>query len=50
MLQRGIVASRQLAKRQFTWLRAEPDCHWLTEEYGPLDQAMRLLESIQGQD
>jgi tRNA dimethylallyltransferase len=30
MLHRGIVASRQLAKRQMTWLRAESYCHWLS--------------------
>lgn len=26
---RGIAATRQFAKRQLTWLRAEPDVHWL---------------------
>lgn len=26
---RAVVASRQLAKRQLTWLRAEPDLSWL---------------------
>ena len=25
MVERGIIATRQLAKRQFTWLRSEPD-------------------------
>ncbi len=25
---KGIYATRQLAKRQFTWLRAMPDVHW----------------------
>jgi tRNA dimethylallyltransferase len=25
MIERGIVATRQLAKRQFTWLRREED-------------------------
>lgn len=28
MVRRGIVATRQYAKRQLTWLRGEPDCHW----------------------
>ena len=26
---RGIAATRQLAKRQLTWLRAEPSLAWL---------------------
>lgn len=25
----ALYATRQLAKRQLTWLRKEPDCHWL---------------------
>lgn len=29
MRERGIIATRQLAKRQFTWLRSWPDVHWL---------------------
>ncbi len=29
MLERGIIATRQLAKRQFTWLRSWPALHWL---------------------
>lgn len=27
--QRGVIATRQLAKRQFTWLRSWPELHWL---------------------
>lgn len=27
--ERGVIATRQLAKRQFTWLRGWPDLHWL---------------------
>ncbi len=27
--EQGIAATRQLAKRQFTWLRQWPNCHWL---------------------
>lgn len=30
MIEKGIVATRQLAKRQFTWLRRESNAHWLT--------------------
>ncbi|PSJ43992.1 tRNA (adenosine(37)-N6)-dimethylallyltransferase MiaA [Zobellella endophytica] len=29
MTERGIAATRQLAKRQLTWLRGWPDLHWL---------------------
>ncbi len=29
MIERGIIATRQLAKRQITWLRSWPDLHWL---------------------
>ncbi|WP_438282910.1 tRNA (adenosine(37)-N6)-dimethylallyltransferase MiaA [Pseudomonas alabamensis] len=29
MQERGVIATRQLAKRQFTWLRSWPDLHWL---------------------
>lgn len=29
MQERGIIATRQLAKRQFTWLRSWTDLHWL---------------------
>lgn len=29
MQERGIIATRQLAKRQFTWLRSWEDLHWL---------------------
>ena len=43
MLHRGIVATRQLAKRQFTWLRAEANCHWLPDEGAPLARALELI-------
>ena len=29
MQERGVIATRQLAKRQFTWLRSWDDLHWL---------------------
>lgn len=28
MEERGIIATRQFAKRQLTWLRSEQQCHW----------------------
>ncbi|MES9854519.1 MAG: tRNA (adenosine(37)-N6)-dimethylallyltransferase MiaA [Candidatus Thiodiazotropha sp. L084R] len=43
MVEKGIIATRQLAKRQFTWLRAEQDCHWLDEGGDVLDQALGLI-------
>jgi tRNA dimethylallyltransferase len=32
-------ATRQLAKRQLTWLRAEPGAHWLHDEDGEVEAA-----------
>lgn len=32
MLERGVIATRQLAKRQFTWLRDWPELNWLYTE------------------
>ena len=32
MLARGVAATRQLAKRQFTWLRGWDELHWLDSE------------------
>ena len=43
MLYRGIVATRQLAKRQFTWLRSETGCHWLADDPPPLARALELI-------
>ncbi len=45
MVQRGIIATRQLAKRQWTWLRAEGDCLWLADAGGPLEQALALVRA-----
>ena len=46
MIERGIIATRQLAKRQFTWLRSYPDLHWLDEEAGNiLQQALKIVRS-----
>ncbi len=44
MMAKGITATRQLAKRQLTWLRSEPDSHWLDEEAGNLlDQTLKII-------
>ena len=40
MIQKGIVATRQLAKRQFTWLRSEQGLSWFATFDG------RLLEKV----
>jgi tRNA dimethylallyltransferase len=42
--ERGIIATRQLAKRQMTWLRGWQGLHWLgAEGSDPLTQALSLL-------
>ncbi|MDF1529201.1 MAG: tRNA (adenosine(37)-N6)-dimethylallyltransferase MiaA [Sedimenticola sp.] len=44
MIERGIIATRQLAKRQYTWLRSYPGVHWLDEESGDiLQQALKII-------
>ncbi|MEW8510025.1 MAG: tRNA (adenosine(37)-N6)-dimethylallyltransferase MiaA [Candidatus Thiodiazotropha sp.] len=43
MIERGIIATRQLAKRQYTWLRSCKGCHWLDEEGDVLEQALGLI-------
>ncbi len=44
MIDQGIAATRQLARRQLTWLRGEGEAHWLDEERPPvLDQALTLV-------
>ena len=46
MIERGIVATRQLAKRQFTWLRGWKDLHWLDSlDRDNLSNALKCLES-----
>jgi len=42
MVEKGIVATRQLAKRQMTWFRKEEDGIWLDSD------ASGLIEQIQG--
>ena len=48
MIFRGICATRQLAKRQLTWLRNWPDLHWLTTDNETnLAQVLSLLKTKQ---
>ena len=46
MLERSIIATRQLAKRQLTWLRREADCTWFDSEAPRLDG--RIMDLIHG--
>lgn len=43
MVEKGQAATRQLAKRQMTWLRSETYCHWLDEHNDVLQQAMTII-------
>jgi tRNA dimethylallyltransferase len=43
MVERSVIATRQLAKRQLTWLRAEPDARWLLDRAHPLASALRSI-------
>jgi tRNA dimethylallyltransferase len=46
MVFKGIVATRQLAKRQITWLRSWDDLHWLqTNDRQLVSKALKLVES-----
>ena len=42
MVSQGIAATRQLAKRQLTWLRSWPDLHWLKTE-APLAENLQAV-------
>jgi tRNA dimethylallyltransferase len=45
MRERGIIATRQLAKRQFTWLRSESNLAWfdsLSEKL--LEKTLKFLD------
>lgn len=46
MIEKGIVATRQLAKRQFTWLRREEDALMFASYQSNLSS--KVLQSIQG--
>ncbi|MBD8119761.1 tRNA (adenosine(37)-N6)-dimethylallyltransferase MiaA [Pseudomonas lutea] len=47
MQERGVIATRQLAKRQFTWLRSWQDLHWLDSlACDNLPRALKYLGSV----
>lgn len=42
--ERGVIATRQLAKRQLTWLRRWPDLHWIDSQAAePFEEALNLV-------
>ncbi|MGD2119108.1 MAG: tRNA (adenosine(37)-N6)-dimethylallyltransferase MiaA [Chromatiales bacterium] len=41
MIERGIIATRQLAKRQYTWLRADDEYQWLDPDSDSLADDIR---------
>jgi tRNA dimethylallyltransferase len=43
MKEKAIAATRQLAKRQITWLRTWPDCHYLDSEAGCLKEIFGFI-------
>lgn len=47
MQERGVIATRQLAKRQFTWLRSWADLHWLDSlDRDNLSRSLKYLGSV----
>tara|TARA_R110002126_G_scaffold146224_16_gene292163 strand:+ start:679 stop:1605 length:927 start_codon:yes stop_codon:yes gene_type:complete len=46
MVARGIAATRQLAKRQLTWLRGWPQVTWLKSEAEPAENLQAVLSSL----
>ena len=45
MVETGIIATRQLAKRQFTWLRRETEAYWFVSEQADLLNS--VLKSVE---
>ncbi|SFM39747.1 tRNA (adenosine(37)-N6)-dimethylallyltransferase MiaA [Marinobacter zhejiangensis] len=44
MIAKAVAATRQLAKRQMTWLRRWPDVHWLDSESAQnVDAALKII-------
>ena len=47
MQERGVIATRQLAKRQFTWLRSWADLQWLDSlACDNLPRALKYMASV----
>ncbi len=46
LIEKGIIATRQLAKRQLTWLRAENHAHWFdSQQSNMIKQISHLIEN-----
>ncbi|MGD2084481.1 MAG: tRNA (adenosine(37)-N6)-dimethylallyltransferase MiaA [Chromatiales bacterium] len=43
MIRRALAATRQLAKRQLTWLRGDREVVWLDEARDPVRQALKIV-------
>ncbi len=48
MVERGIIATRQLAKRQFTWLRSESEVRWFDPLRGAIGEDLLRYVSQNG--
>lgn len=47
MLEKGIVATRQLAKRQFTWLRSWQSLNWIyTDKFDEMADRQQLFDKL----
>ncbi|WP_051786062.1 tRNA (adenosine(37)-N6)-dimethylallyltransferase MiaA [Endozoicomonas numazuensis] len=47
MVERGVIATRQLAKRQLTWLRSWSDVHWLDSlSENRVEDALKWLNPV----
>ena len=46
-VERAVIATRQYAKRQMTWLRSEVDCHWVdSSAQNPLTEVLELVHRV----
>ena len=45
MRHKGIVATRQLAKRQLTWLRSMSELHWIQLETS-IEKALEIIQPL----
>ena len=45
LVEKGVVATRQLAKRQLTWLRSMKDVNWFDSDADPLAKVISLVRS-----
>ncbi|CAM4006498.1 tRNA (adenosine(37)-N6)-dimethylallyltransferase MiaA [Vreelandella rituensis] len=44
LVERGVIATRQLAKRQLTWLRSWPQLHWIdAQRPDALDDVLKIV-------